>query len=64
MTWGPSLLQYEVCISAGHWGIDGFIVIRDNTGRHWHIYGPCDEFGQTHTLAEAREMIRRGEVPL
>lgn len=62
--WGPSLFKAETCLSAGTWMIDGFLVVRANTGRQWHMYGPCDEFGQAHTLAEAREMIRNGRVSL
>lgn len=62
--WGPSRFPVETCLEPGKWMIDGFTVIRANTGRQWHIYGPCDEFGQAHTLAKARQMIRAGEVPL
>lgn len=64
MSYEPSLIQAETCLSPGTWMVDGFLVVRLSSNRLWAIYGPCDEFGTAKTLAAAREMIRRGEVPL
>jgi hypothetical protein len=61
--WGPSLFQADTCLEPGVWMIDGFTVRRDDSGRRWFMYGPCDEFGMARTLADARRMIRSGEVP-
>ena len=61
--WGPSLSQAETCLESGVWMIDGFTVRRLPSHRLWAMYGPCDEFGTAKTLADARRMIRNGEVP-
>lgn len=62
MTDGPSSFPVETCLESGRWMIDGHLVIKLSSHRLWAIYGPCDEFGTAQTLADARRMIRSGEV--